>query len=197
MDLRKQATLIAERKAAVLVLLKPEQRETVRGQGSEYAKTWEDFAREKGTDGVGPENYQIRRLLASYHEALNALYLWAYEQGKHVRAVRTWASKQKPRIGDPEKLEEAEAEAAFALRRVCATWKGELGAAYGAQNAVLERMFEQYLHRCLFRALDEWLVRSSSPVEVPQKAVARKGRQAAPTVVPIDELLKLEAGEDA
>lgn len=139
---------------------------TERARGSEYPRTFEDAAQEIAEDG-GSRGEAVGAALGEYQAALNALLELAAARDLHGDLARMWARSRTRAVQglgiDPA---EVQAEVLWILRRLVSLWDPEAGS------------LRNYCNRATFRALDVWLSRRGSPVELSTHA-AREVRGAA------------------
>lgn len=152
------ATTVQARRHALLDLLTPSERKTVRRVGSAEAITFEDAAREIAEDGddqPGGRRYPITVALARYLEAVNRFWTHAQETGVAGYLVNTWRSKHKGYAWIEFEL--LECEALFKLRHFIGLFKPETG------------NLADYSLRGVHQHLTEFAAKQG-PIEIPQKA---------------------------
>ncbi len=148
------ATTVQAHRHALLDLLTPSERKTVRRVGSAEPETFEDCARDIAS-GVGSRSKPITYALDHYLEAVNRFWTHAQKTGVAGYLVNTWRSKHKGYAWIEFEL--LECEALFNLRHFIGLFKPETG------------NLADYSLRGVHQHLTEFAAKQG-PIEVPQKA---------------------------
>lgn len=156
---QKLATTVQARRHALLDLLTPSERKTVRRVGSAEPETFEDCARDIAS-GVGSRSKPIAYALDNYVEAINRFWTHAQECGVAGYLVNTWRSKHKGYAWIEFEL--LECEALFKLRHFVGLFKPDTG------------NLADYSLRGVHQHLTEFAAKQG-PIEVPQKASRGRG----------------------
>ncbi len=156
------ATTVQVRRHALLDLLTPDERKTMRHVGSAEAETFEDHAREIASfeDRQGSRVARVRHALAAYVEAINTFWTYAQESGVDGYLASTWRSKHKGYAWIA--FDDLACEALFKLRHFIGLFKVENG------------NLADYAMRGVHQHLTEFAAKQG-PIEVPQKEARKTG----------------------
>lgn len=153
------ATLVQRQKVKLLELLTEEEARCPRGVKGQMGPqpTFEDSAiaiAESQDDERAPK---VRSALFAFQQAVNGLWLFMINSGVTKRIVSFWRKSRKSKAKKVPS-EDLYAEADFTMRRLIIAYDPEK----------TRKRIDRYAQPAIFRALDDLVTRSSSPVELPR-----------------------------